>query len=318
MRFRPTFFLVSLLGCIFVSSCSMKSSKSNAPASPPAPQPPAPVAQTQAGPTTPETSASVNKASQSHVAQAQEMEIKLKNNIEKAVPEKPITEKPLAEKITQPNHGSITTPPKHHREVGPISAEKSLGWLKNGNIRFTKANFRNDGVTKLDRERLSTGQKPHAIVLSCSDSRVPPEIVFDQKLGEIFTIRTAGQNPDSAVIASIEYAIEHLGTNLIVVMGHESCGAVKAAALAGPDEKLGSPFLERLVSQIKARLEPSRKTTSPRFVQEGWENVNGVTQELLKKSEIVREAIESGSVKIQPALYHLASGQVEWAPNSFK
>ncbi|MBL7671023.1 MAG: hypothetical protein JNM39_11120 [Bdellovibrionaceae bacterium] len=313
MRFRPTFFLVSLLGYIFVSSCSMKSSKSNAPASPPAPQPPAPVAQTQAGPTTPATSASVNKASQSHVAQAQEMEIKLKNNIEKVVPEKP-----LAEKITQPNPGSITTPPKHHREVGPISAEKSLGWLKNGNIRFTKANFRNDGVTKLDRERLSTGQKPHAVVLSCSDSRVPPEIVFDQKLGEIFTIRTAGQNPDSAVIASLEYAIEHLGTNLIVVMGHESCGAVKAAALAGPDEKLGSPFLERLVSQIKARLEPSRKTTSPRFVQEGWENVNGVTQELLKKSEIVREAIESGSVKIQPALYHLASGQVEWAPNSVK
>lgn len=78
-----------------------------------------------------------------------------------------------------------------------------------------------------DLKRLSTGQKPHTIVLSCSDSRVPPEVLFDQKLGEIFVIRTAGQAIDSSVLASIEYAVSHLGTNLIVVMGHESCGAVK-------------------------------------------------------------------------------------------
>lgn len=246
------------------------------------------------------------------------MEIKLKNNIEKSNSEKKIPPQNTSDGLTQASPGRVEAPPKHHREAGPISADKSLGWLKNGNTRYTKGYFRNDGVTKGDRERLSKGQKPHAIVLSCSDSRVPPEIVFDQKLGEIFTIRTAGQNPDSAVIASIEYGIEHLGSNLIVVMGHESCGAVKAAALAGPDEKLGSPFLERLVSQVKSRLGTGRTTTSPGFVQEGWENVNGVTQELLKKSEIIREAVESGSVTIQPALYHLASGQVEWAPNSFK
>lgn len=201
----------------------------------------------------------------------------------------------------------------HKREIGPISSEVSLRYLINGNKRFTDKKFRVDGVSKREIASLVTGQKPHAIVLSCSDSRVPPEIVFDQKLGEIFVVRTAGQALDSSAIASIEYAVSHLGSNLIVVMGHESCGAVKAAlsTLGGSDA--GSPSLNKLVGDIHPRLQRfSKMPASAGVVDESWSNVMGVATDLAARSEIIQKAIESGELKVEKALYHLASGEVEW------
>ena len=115
----------------------------------------------------------------------------------------------------------------HKPSVAPDTA---LKWLMNGNNRFVKTQLRmKEGQKPADIKRLSSGQQPHAIVLSCSDSRVPPELVFDQKLGEIFVVRTAGEALGDNAVGSIEYAVEHLGSRLIVVMGHTSCGAVKAA-----------------------------------------------------------------------------------------
>lgn len=201
----------------------------------------------------------------------------------------------------------------HKREAGPIDAETALRYLRNGNKRFTEHKLRNDGVSAKDLERLSKGQKPHAIVLSCSDSRVPPEILFDQKLGEIFVVRTAGQSLDSSAVASIEYAVSHLGSNLIVVMGHESCGAVKAAlsTLSGGDA--GSPSLNKLVGDLHPRLARfSRAPASAGFMNESWSNVEGVANDLAARSEIIQKSIESGEVKIEKALYHLGSGSVEW------
>lgn len=202
---------------------------------------------------------------------------------------------------------------EHKREAGPIAADKSLSMLKNGNTRFMKGHLRRDGATKTDRERLATGQKPHAIVLSCSDSRVPPEVVFDQKLGEIFTVRTAGQALDAAAIASIEYAVSHLGSNLILVMGHESCGAVKAALATLKGGDAGSPWLNKLVADLHPHLKRfSELSQTDGVLVESWANVEGVTSDLLERSEIVRRLVESGQVNIQKALYHLASGEVEW------
>jgi carbonic anhydrase len=201
----------------------------------------------------------------------------------------------------------------HKREIGPVSADTSRHYLVNGNKRFTTKHFRNDGVTQKDIERLSSGQKPHAIVLSCSDSRVPPEVVFDQKLGEIFVVRTAGEALDSSAIASIEYAVSHLGSNLIVVMGHESCGAIKAAlaTLGGLDA--GSPSLNKLVGDIHPRLERfSRVPASTGVIAESWANVEGVAIDLSARSEIIQKAVESGELKIEKALYHLSSGNVDW------
>lgn len=205
------------------------------------------------------------------------------------------------------------TPVTHKREIGAVSADSSLRYLINGNKRFTSAHLRNDGISKKDIKRLAEGQKPHAIVLSCSDSRVPPEVVFDQKLGEIFTVRTAGQALDSSAIASIEYAVAHLGSNLIVVMGHESCGAVKAAlsTLAGGDA--GSPSLNKLVGDLHPRLQRfSRQPASAGVVMESWANVEGVANDLRARSEIIQQALESGELRIEKAIYHLSDGNVEW------
>lgn len=206
------------------------------------------------------------------------------------------------------NHKTV-----HKRETSLISSDVALRYLVNGNKRFTKNQLRNDGISAKDLQRLSTGQKPHTIVLSCSDSRVPPEVLFDQKLGEIFVIRTAGQALDSSAIASIEYAVAHLGTNLIVVMGHESCGAVKAALSTLNGEDAGSPSLNKLVGDIHPRLKRfSRVPASTGVIEESWANVNGVAQDLPARSEIIQSAIESGELKIEKALYHLGTGNVEW------
>lgn len=202
----------------------------------------------------------------------------------------------------------------HAPAVKGVSADESLRWLKNGNTRFTKGSLRKDGQAKADVERLSTGQAPHAIVLSCSDSRVPPELVFDQKLGEIFTVRTAGEALDNNAIGSIEYAVEHLGSHLIVVMGHTSCGAVKAALDTIDGKDAGTPALNALVKDLHPRLQSFKgKEKTPGVEKESWANVEGVAADLLARSALLKSKWEKGEIKIQSALYHLDSGNVEFS-----
>lgn len=215
---------------------------------------------------------------------------------------KPPAETPVPKPTPQATHES-------HKGVDPKTA---LVWLQHGNDRFLKRHLRNDGQGKKDIQRLSTGQHPHAIVLSCSDSRVPPEIVFDQKLGEIFVVRTAGEALDENVIASIEYAIEHLGARLLIVMGHTACGAVKAAISTLDGKDAGSPALNHLVKDIQPRIQPmiSRNGASKDLAKESLVNARGVAASLQERSEIIREAVEKGEVLIQPALYDIGSGKV--------
>jgi carbonic anhydrase len=203
---------------------------------------------------------------------------------------------------------------KHAVAVSGVDPEKSLGWLKNGNTRFMKSNLRKDGQAKKDIQKLAKGQSPHAIILSCSDSRVPPEIVFDQKLGEIFVIRTAGEVPDVAAIASIEYAVEHLGSRLIVVMGHTACGAVKAAIATIDGGDAGSPALNVLVQDIHPRIAAFKghPSSSADVESESWANTRGIAKDLLQRSMILREKVASGEVKIKSALYHLDNGKVDF------
>lgn len=199
------------------------------------------------------------------------------------------------------------------RLKGDINPVKSLELLKSGNTRYTTAHPRLEGTGLKDREKLLTGQKPYAIVLSCSDSRVPPEIVFDQRLGEIFVVRAVGQSLDFATIASIEYGVSHLGINLIVVMGHESCGAVKAALATLKGGDAGSPWLNKVVADLHPHLKRfSELSQTDGVIVESWANVEGVARDLLERSEIVKHLVQSGEVRIQNALYHLGSGQVEW------
>lgn len=219
-------------------------------------------------------------------------------------------------KETQLETSSVAQSAAHHshHKAGEVPADKALGWLVNGNIRYRNGKVRHDGAQNSDRERLVNGQFPHSIILSCSDSRTPPEVIFDQKLGEMFVVRSAGESLDSAVIASIEYAIEHLGANLIVVMGHESCGAVKAAYDTAEDQDAGSPSLNALVHDLRPHMSTSAdRKPSSHYIDESWANVHGVAKDLLQKSQIIRDAVLSGEVKIKPALYYLKSGEVQWS-----
>ncbi len=200
-----------------------------------------------------------------------------------------------------------------HRKIGPVPPDKSLSWLINGNTRYTKGFFRNDGMMSKDRKRLTRGQSPHAVVLSCADSRVPPEILFDQKLGEIFVVRAAGEALDASTIGSVEYAVEHLGSNLLVVMGHESCGAVKAAFETNEGDPGLTPNLDRLLSDIRPRISKFKgRAPTHNFVSESWANVLGVAKDLLNRSKVIRSAVASGDLVIKPALYHMDSGRVDW------
>jgi len=115
-----------------------------------------------------------------------------------------------------------------------LSWDKSLERLKSGNANFVSDSLDGKLQNSSRRQELTGGQKPYAIILSCADSRVVPELAFDTGMGEIFVIRVAGNTANASSIASIEYAVAHLGVNLIVVLGHESCGAV-TAAIAGGD-----------------------------------------------------------------------------------
>lgn len=207
----------------------------------------------------------------------------------------------------------------HAHASSGVPAEKALEWLKNGNSRYRNSKLRSDGQSKADRALLSEGQKPHTIVISCSDSRVPPEIIFDQKLGEIFVIRIAGQALDPHALGSVEYAIEHLGVKNILVLGHSTCGAVKAAHATLKTKDAGSENLNALVANIHPRIKDFEgKAASKNLLDEGWANVNGAAKDLKEQSKIISNSIKNHGVEINQALYHLASGEVEFSTPSTK
>jgi carbonic anhydrase len=229
------------------------------------------------------------------------------------VKEEPKPEQPPQEMtINLKKDEVVPTEPKHHQRVlGPIEWSKSLGWLKNGNTRFIKGSLRKDGQSRNDVRRLVSGQKPHAVILSCSDSRVPPEIAFDQKLGEVFVVRAIGEALDSSTVSSVEYGVQHLGANLVVVLGHSHCGAVNAALTTASGGDTGTPDLNKVVHDIQAHLSTfAGKTPSMGLMEESWANVTGTAKDLYDRSEVIRTAVNSGDVKIVEAVYSLHTGVV--------
>jgi carbonic anhydrase len=223
--------------------------------------------------------------------------------------------KNASEPAASDNHGSHSKKKGHAKKpVDPEMADKALRWLKNGNTRFLRSSLRKDGQSKKDIKRLSEGQSPHSIIVSCSDSRVPPEVIFDQRLGELFVVRTAGQSFDHNMVASVEYAIEHLGSKLIVVMGHTKCGAVKASLETMDGADAGSPSLNHLVQDIQPRIKSvANKSNGPLYEKEAWANADGVAADLINKSTIIKKAVGSGEVKVVIGLYHMDNGKVEFA-----
>jgi carbonic anhydrase len=187
-----------------------------------------------------------------------------------------------------------------------MNAKDALNRLKEGNSRFVSGNPATSVQGDAARQELTGGQSPYAIILSCADSRVVPEQAFDTGLGEIFIIRVAGNVANTSSIASIEYAVAHLGTKLIVVMGHQSCGAV-GAAIAGGD---AGPNLNKLVSYITPSVEKLGTDADMDDIIKA--NANHSAATLMSQSQIIADAVNSGDVEIVPAYYSLASGAVEF------
>lgn len=212
----------------------------------------------------------------------------------------------------------LLPPPAHggdHGALNDVASDAALERLRRGNLRFQQGKQRkqDEGIAAKDRNRLLAGQKPHTIVLSCSDSRVPPEIVFDQRLGELFVVRAAGEVLDNSVLASIEYALSHLGAQLILVLGHDSCGAVSAALSTMPNARSGSPYIDFLVADIQPRIATMfRQPASTGLVRESAANARGVVRDLIQRSTIVRERVSSGKLQVRSGLYHLDTGIVDF------
>lgn len=187
-----------------------------------------------------------------------------------------------------------------------MTKDEVLNRLREGNKRFTADNKEGKLQDKSRRNELTKGQSPYAIVLSCADSRVVPELAFDCGLGELFTVRVAGNVANSSSIASMEYAVAHLGAEIIIVMGHESCGAVNAA-MSGGDNGYN---LNHLLSHIAPAIAASGKDAPVNDVVK--KNAQLTAKELKTRSTIISEAAINGKVKIVPAYYNLDSGKVDF------
>jgi carbonic anhydrase len=190
----------------------------------------------------------------------------------------------------------------------PTASSPGQIWnaLAAGNHRFASGKpQRRDLVAR--RKQLTTTQSPHVAVLSCADSRVPPEMIFDQGVGDLFVVRSAGESADPLSVGSLEYAIEHLGTTVVVVMGHQRCGAVTAACSG---EKAESRNLEAVVMPIVASCEKIDKNKPDSFDLAVRDHIHSVAQELLARSEMVKKAVEEGKLTIVEAYYSLDTGEV--------
>lgn len=198
---------------------------------------------------------------------------------------------------------------------GALSAatpQSALEELRAGNQRYVTGHADHCHIDDQKLAAHQSSQAPNAIILSCSDSRVPPERIFDRDIGELFTIRVAGNVLNEDVIASIEYAVANLGSRVIVVMGHDSCGAIKAAVSKSTDHEAGSPNLNHLVQEIRDNL-GQFKSTDPLYRDAAKKNVSAVADELVKRSKIVRDGVKSGKLKIVQAMYSLNNGKVDFA-----
>lgn len=199
--------------------------------------------------------------------------------------------------------------------AGP-NADEALKTLLEGNKRYVSGHAKGPNRSSARRAELARAQHPIAVVVSCSDSRVPPELLFDQGFGDIFVVRTAGNIVDSIELGSIEYAVDHLGTKLIIVLGHERCGAVTAALQGG--EAPGN--IKSVVDAIKPAIEKGKARHSGHGEVLDTciiSNVKDVAQKIRTTAPILSEKVEDGMLKVVGAYYDLDSGAVNmtYMPN---
>lgn len=179
--------------------------------------------------------------------------------------------------------------------------------LKKGNYRFSNNTMKHPHQDKARREKLIVVQRPFAVIVTCSDSRVVPELIFDQGLGDLFVIRNAGNDLDEHVLGSIDYAVTHLGVNLVIVMGHQSCSAVSEAMKGAT----GNPEIDSLINSIKPAIYLCNKEN--RCTLDNVIKMHAIqdAQEILADKNL-ENYMKKHDVKIIPAYYSIQSGEVEF------
>ena len=197
------------------------------------------------------------------------------------------------------------------REQTP-AADKALQELKAGNDHHVNHRYTHPHETPMRQHELAGGQNPHAVILGCADSRVPPEIIFDQGLGDLFTVRVAGNVAGVNELASIEYAVEHLHTPLLVVMGHQKCGAVSAAVEGGE----ASGHLPELIKAIQPAVEKAKGMPGDVIENAVRSNVEMVVQQLSTSQPVLAPLVNEDKLRIVGAVYSLDTGKVTWLPET--
>lgn len=195
---------------------------------------------------------------------------------------------------------------KKHEHVTINSPDDALNELKNGNKRFADGKLKNTDY-KEQVQSVKDDQHPHSIILSCIDSRVPPETIFDQGFGNIFVSRIAGNVEDANVLGGMEYATKVKGSKLIVVLGHSKCGAVKGAV---DNVELGN--LTQLVKQIKPAITGDKSNPDKMLEETAKKNVKLQMESIIKHSDVIAGLVKDGKVKIVGAYYELNTGKVEF------
>lgn len=194
-----------------------------------------------------------------------------------------------------------------------VNAEQAKQLLMEGNQRFSSGQLlaKNMGTARLE-ELLSKGQKPFAVILTCSDSRVPPELIFDQALGDLFIIRVAGNVVSPIVMGSIEYGVEHLQVPLLVILGHENCGAVKSTIDAGEAPVPGN--IANIVEMIKPSVAKARAAgaAGDTLYEMACDENTKAMKAIIEKSKIVKELTEHGKLQVVSAKYYLSNGKVKF------
>jgi carbonic anhydrase len=190
--------------------------------------------------------------------------------------------------------------------TSPVTAWKAL---KEGNERFVAGKPEHPSQSVEHRASLAGGQKPTAVLFGCADSRVAAEIIFDQGLGDMFVVRTAGHVIDSAVLGSIEYAVTVLNVPLIVVLGHDSCGAVKATLTAIDDGAVPGGYVRDVVERVTPSILLGRRDGLSRVDEFEARHVGETVTQLRARSTAIAERLDAGTVAIAGVTYHLADGR---------
>ena len=202
---------------------------------------------------------------------------------------------------------ALTGTPEHPEQGAKVAPADALARLKAGNQRFIAGKLQHPHQNPKRRTELATGQRPFAIVLGCADSRTSPEVLFDQGLGDLFVVRVAGNILDDHVLGSIEYAVDHLGAQLIVVLGHQRCGAVQFAKETLDSKAEAPEHINSIVAAIQPAVEATRGADVEATIKA---NTDNVVRSLRSSEPVLKKEVEAGAITVLGAYYNLDTGAV--------